>query len=235
LRVLLTSAVEAGATRVCLCDTAGAATMEGTMNLVSWARELLPAEIGIDWHGHNDRGLGMANALAAIRAGADRIHATALGLGERTRNTPTEQLLANLLLLGLRHDDLTSLPLYVETVADSFKVPVPTNIPVVGRDAFRTATGVHAAAVAKSLERGDQALADLVYSGVPASCVGRLQEIEVGQLSGASNVRHYLRSRGLLDTPEIVQAVLGLAKRSSCVLTEKEILDFVQAFSHRSN
>jgi 2-isopropylmalate synthase len=173
----------------------------------------------------------MANALAAISTGSDRIHATALGLGERTGNTPVEQLLTNLYLLNLRRNDLTALPAYMETVAKGFGVSIPANFPVVGRDAFRTATGVHAAAVTKALESGHRDLADLVYSGVPASCVGREQEIEIGQLSGASNVRYYLRSRNLPDAPEIVQAVLERAKASSRVLREKEIADIVRRLS----
>jgi 2-isopropylmalate synthase len=231
LRQLLTAAVDAGAKRVCLCDTVGAAIPEGTMNLVSWVKNLLDelgVDVGIDWHGHRDRGLGLANTLAAIRAGATRVHGTALGVGERVGNTPMEQILVNLKLLGLRDDDLSSLGEYVEVVAEAVRVPLAVNAPIVGRDAFRTATGVHAAAVIKAERRGHDWLADRVYSGVPASWLGRRQEIEVGHMSGASNVQYYLRTRGLPEIPEVVEALLAVAKRSERVLTEKEILEIVE-------
>ena len=233
LRVLLTGAVEAGAKRLCLCDTVGAATPEGVKNLVTWVRGLLrnlgvEDRVGLDWHGHRDRGLALANSIAALEAGVTRVHGTALGVGERVGNTPMEELLVNLRLLGVREDDLSALPEYVATVAEAIGVPVPVNSPVVGRDAFRTATGVHAAAVVKALRKGDPWLADRVYSGVPASWVGRTQEIEIGPMSGASNVHHYLRTRGLPDRPEVVAAVLAAAKGSERVLDATEVAEVVR-------
>ncbi len=177
---LFRMAIDHGASRICLCDTVGSAIPEGVVNLVTWVQALLDElgvgdEIGIDWHGHRDRGLGLPNTLAAIQAGASRVHGTALGVGERVGNTAMEQILVNLTLLGLRNDDLTCLPEYVETVSRSTGVPIPVSTPIVGRDAFRTATGVHAAAVIKAERKGDSWLADRVYSGVPASIVGRTQ------------------------------------------------------------
>jgi 2-isopropylmalate synthase len=232
LRLLLTAAVNAGARRVCLCDTVGAAVPQGVSNLVTWVRGLLAElgvadRVGIDWHGHRDRGLDVANTLAAIEAGATRVHGTALGIGERAGNTPIEQLLVNLKLLGWRDDDLASLPEYAAAVSRAVGVPIPANWPIVGRDAFRTATGVHAAAVIKARRKGADWLADRVYSGVPASWVGRTQEIEVGPMSGGSNVLHYLRSRGLPTDQAVVDAVMAAAKRSERLLTEQEILDAV--------
>ena len=233
LRALLTAAIDAGAHRVCLCDTVGAAVPPGVRNLVAWVRALLEElgvadRVGIDWHGHRDRGLDVANTLAALEAGATRVHGTALGVGERVGNTPMEQLLVNLKLLGWRDDDLTALPEYVETVAQAVNMPIPVNTPIVGRDAFRTATGVHAAAVIKANRKGASWLADRVYSGVPASWIGREQEIEIGHMSGASNVIYYLQTRGLPSGPEIVQAVLAVAKKSERLLAEEEILEAVQ-------
>ncbi|MHC4811699.1 MAG: LeuA family protein [Planctomycetota bacterium] len=231
LRALFMAAVDAGASRVCLCDTAGAAIPQGVMNLVGWVRQLLDEtrpEVEIDWHGHRDRGLGLANTLAAMQAGATRLHGTALGIGERVGNTSTEELLVNLELLGIGHRDLSQLPIYVETVATALGVTIPPGHPIVGRDAFRTATGVHAAAVVKAQQKGDSWLADRVYSGVPASWLGRHQEIEVGPLSGGSNVVHFLRTRGLREDPQVVEAVLLAAKKSNRVLTEQEVLVIVE-------
>jgi 2-isopropylmalate synthase len=238
LRLLLTAAVHAGAKRVCLCDTVGAAVPQGVRNLVSWVAQLLAERgvaerVGIDWHGHRDRGLDVANTLAALEAGATRVHGTALGVGERVGNTPMEQLLVNLKLLGWRNDDLTTLPEYSAAVSRAVGVSIPANWPIVGRDAFRTATGVHAAAVIKAQKKGADWLADRVYSGVPASWVGRAQEIEVGHMSGGSNVLHYLRARGLPTDQAVVDAVMALAKRSERLLTEQEIREVVEAAKQR--
>ena len=234
LRQLLTAAVRAGAKRVCLCDTVGAAVPQGVRNLVAWTQRLLvelgvAEAVGIDWHGHRDRGLDVANTLAALEAGATRVHGTALGVGERVGNTPIEQLLVNLKLLGWRDDDLTTLPEYSLAVSRAVAVPIPANWPIVGRDAFRTATGVHAAAVVKAQRKGAGWLADRVYSGVPASWVGREQEIEIGHMSGSSNVLHYLRTRGLPTDQPVVDAVMALAKRAERLLTEQDVREVVQA------
>lgn len=233
LRILLTEAIAAGASRVCLCDTCGAAVPSGAYNLVSWVSDLihgLGVDIGIDWHGHRDRGLDLANSLAAIEGGASRVHGTALGVGERVGNTPMEQLLVNLQLLGLRHDDLKSLAEYTAVAAEAIGIPMPVNAPIVGRDAFRTATGVHAAAVVKAKRRGAEMLANLVYSGVPADMIGRRQEIEIGPMSGNSNVTYYLADRGLPSSPDIIRAVLAEAKRSDRLLTEADVVRIVKVY-----
>ncbi len=235
LRALLGAAIEAGAERVCLCDTCGATTPDGAYNLVNWVRAMLAesdaGSVGIDWHGHRDRGLDLANSLAAIEGGASRIHGTALGIGERVGNTPIEQLLVNLKLLGLRDDDLTCLPDYVQAVSQATHFPIPVNTPIVGRDAFRTATGVHAAAVIKAQKKGPEWLGDLVYSGVPARWIGRTQEIEIGPMSGNSNVHHYLAAHGILATPELIKMIIEHAKRGTHVLSEEEVLELVRLAS----
>ena len=235
LRILLTAAVEGGAKRLCLCDTCGAATPDAVFNLVNWVKELLneirSPQTGIDWHGHRDRGLDLANTLAAIEAGASRVHGTALGIGERVGNTPIEQLLINLKLLGIRNDDLTRLPEYVQLVSQVTQVPIAVNAPIVGSDAFRTATGVHAAAVVKAQKKGHTWLADRIYSGVPASWIGRMQEIEIGPMSGNSNVQYYLSSRGLPVTPELTKRIIDEAKKSPRVLTDAEVLEIVRCSS----
>lgn len=239
LRVLFEAAIDAGAQRLCLCDTVGSATPWGVRNLVSWVKELLVElgvadEIGIDWHGHRDRGLSVANTLSAIEAGATRVHGTALGVGERVGNTAMEQILVNLHLLGWRNDDLSSLQEYVETVSEATGVPIPVHQPIVGRDAFRTATGVHAAAVIKAQCKGQAWLADRVYSGVPASIIGRRQEIEIGHMSGASNVHFFLSSRGLDDTDKVCEAILEAAKKSERLLTEVEVLEIFREWAEEA-
>jgi 2-isopropylmalate synthase len=234
LRQLMIAAVQSGVQRFCLCDTCGSATPDAVYNLVCWTKCLLEEigspGIGIDWHGHRDRGLDLANALAAIEGGASRVHATALGIGERVGNTPIEQLLVNLKLLGVRNDDLTRLPEYVQLVARTTEMPIAVNAPIVGRDAFRTATGTHAAAVIKAEKKGQTWLSNRIYSGVPADWVGREQEIAIGPLSGNSNVRHYLSSHEVAVSPRLTRRVIEEAKKSLRVLTTAEIIEIVRSF-----
>jgi 2-isopropylmalate synthase len=232
LRRLFLTAIECGAKRLCLCDTVGHATPTGAANLVRFARQVVlesGADVGLDWHGHCDRGLAVANTIAAIRAGATRVHGCAIGLGERVGNTPMDQLLVNLKLMGWIDNDLTLLPAYCAKTSSATGVPIPVNYPIVGADAFRTGTGVHAAAVIKAFRKGDHWLADRVYSGVPADMVGRQQVIEVGPMSGESNVVFWLESRKLAATPERVQAVFQRAKSVDRVLADDEILAVLAA------
>jgi 2-isopropylmalate synthase len=234
LRQLFLCAIRAGASRLCLCDTVGHATPTGAANLVRFAQQIVlesGADVELDWHGHSDRGLAVINTIAAIRAGATRVHGCAIGIGERVGNTPMDQLLVNLKLLGWIENDLTALPDYCETVSRTTGVPLPPNYPVVGRDAFRTGTGVHAAAVIKAFTKGDDWLADRVYSGVPAEMVGRHQEIEVGPMSGLSNVEYWLRSRNIEPTEERVKAVFQRAKSVDRVLSEGEIRAVLEALA----
>jgi isopropylmalate/homocitrate/citramalate synthase len=226
LRALFTTAIRAGAARVCVADTVGHATPNGAKAVVRFVKSLigeLNVDVGIDWHGHKDRGFGVSSAIAALEAGATRLHGAALGIGERCGNTPLDLLLANLVMMGYRDQDLTSLPAYCEAVSRACDVRIAPNYPVIGADAFRTATGVHAAAVVKAFRKGDRALMDAVYSAVPASLVGRQQEIEIGPLSGRSNVIFWLERRGLPATDEIVDRVFAAAKVSNRTLNHEQV------------
>jgi len=227
LRRLYECAIHAGAHRICLADTVGHATPWGAAAVVRFATQVIRdngANTLIDWHGHRDRDFAIINSIAALEAGATRIHAAALGIGERVGNTPMDLLLVNLVVMGFLERDLTPLMDYVETVSAACGVPIPDNYPVVGRDAFRTATGVHAAAVIKAWKKGDRDLMDAVYSAVPASLVGREQQIEVGPMSGKSNVVFWLEQHGIPCSEPIIDRVFAKAKQSTTVLTEEEIL-----------
>jgi 2-isopropylmalate synthase len=233
LKALYSHAIRLGAGRLCVADTAGHITPDGVTELLGFIRNEIIApsgeDVGIDWHGHRDRGLGIVNSLTAVEAGASRIHGTALGIGERVGNTEMDLLLVNLKLLGAHEGDLTALPAYCELVARACKVPLVHSYPVVGRDAFRTATGVHAAAIIKAQKKGDDWLADRVYSGVPASMVGRRQEIEISSMSGLSNVKYWLRAHG--HDPEdagLTQKVFEAAKRADHTLSEEELEALIQ-------
>jgi 2-isopropylmalate synthase len=233
LATLFRAAIDHGATRLCLSDTVGHATPDGVRNLVQFTRSVIAgtgADVGIDWHGHNDRGLALENALWALEYGADRVHGTALGIGERVGNAAMELILLNLRLLGqlAPERDLTKLVEYSETVARAVGWQIPPNYPLVGRDAFRTATGVHAAAIAKAMQKGDEWLADRVYSGVPAGMFGRHQEIGIGFMSGASNVNYWLRERGIEPSDSLVQSILQAAKDTTHILHDEEVMAIVE-------
>lgn len=230
VRALYKTAIEAGARRICVCDTVGHATPTGARALIRFIKSMVEEtgeDVKIDWHGHQDRGLGVINAIAAFEAGADRLHGTALGIGERVGNAPMDQLLVNLYLMGYIERDLSNLMKYCEVASQSTGVPIPVSYPVVGRDAFRTATGVHAAAVIKAFRKGEAWLADAVYSGVPANVVGRRQMIEIGPMSGKSNVIFWLESHSIEASEERVERIFNCAKQSNAVLSDEEILAMV--------
>jgi 2-isopropylmalate synthase len=224
---LYTEAVRCGAARVCVTDTVGHATPEGVERLIRFIRGVLDEAggkgVGIDWHGHRDRGLGLVNCLAAYRAGATRVHGCGLGIGERSGNAEIDLLLVNLALLGWIDRDLTRLKDYGLAVSEATGVPIPSNYPVIGEDAFETATGVHAAAVIKAYRKGDAWLADRIYSGVPAGMFGLRQRIRVGPMSGRSNVVFWLEEHGIEPTSERVDRVFEAAKRSDRLLADDEI------------
>ena len=233
LRRLFLAAIEAGARRLCLCDTCGHATPAGARALVQFAAAVVREsgeEVALDWHGHNDRGLALANALAAGEAGAVRLHGCAAGIGERVGNTASDQLLMNLKLLGhplYANRSMKKLVEFTQLAARATGHQIPVNYPLVGADAFRTATGVHAAAIIKAQKKGDAWLADRIYSAVPAGEFGKEQEIEVGPMSGLSNVKHWLLKHGAVPDEALARAVLARAKDAARTLTEAEMTTLV--------
>jgi len=232
LTTLFRAAIDHGASRICLSDTVGHATPDGVRNLIQFTKNVVAgtgAEIGIDWHGHNDRGLALENAIWAFEYGADRVHATGLGIGERVGNAQMELLLLNLKLLGqLDGQDLTKLLEYCQTIASAVHWDIPISYPLVGRDAFRTATGVHASAVIKAMAKGDTWLADRIYSGVPAGMIGRPQEICIGFMSGASNVNFWLSQRKIEADDLLVAEILKAAKTTDRIMTDDEVMAIVK-------
>ena len=231
IRALYTTAIQCGARAVCVCDTVGHSTPDGARAVVKFVKSIIEEQGGnirLDWHGHQDRGLGVINSIAAILGGADQVHGSALGIGERVGNTPLDQLLVNLRLMGWIDNDLTRLGEYCGVASRACGWTIPLNYPVFGRDAFRTATGVHAAAVIKSYRKGDHQLADLVYSGVPAGLFGLEQVVEIGPMSGKSNVIYWLEKRGIEPSEELVSRIYDRAKQASAVLADEEIMLLVE-------
>lgn len=232
LRRLYTTAIEAGAKRICVCDTVGHSTPHGVRELITFVRGIVDAtgeKVGIDWHGHRDRGLDVANSLAALEAGAGRVHGAGIGIGERAGNTPMDTLLVNLKLLGWIDNNLSRLAEYAHAVSRASGVPIPSNYPVVGSDAFETGTGVHAAAVIKAYRKGDAWLADRVYSGVPAGEFGLSQNIRVGPMSGKSNVLWWLEQHKVAASEPLVDRIFAAAKQSNHLLSDDDIWTIVRS------
>src|SRR5438876_7939905 len=228
IRALYTTAIRCGARALCVCDTVGHSTPDGARAVVKFVKGIIAEQgeqVRLDWHGHQDRGLGVINSIAAIEGGADQAHGAALGIGERVGNTPMDQLLVNLKLMGLIDRGLGRLQDYCTVVSEAVGVPIPPNYPVVGSDAFRTATGVHAAAVIKAFKKDDVELANQVYSGVPSHWFGMDQKIEIGPMSGKSNVIFWLERRGLEPGDELVEKIFARAKQADRLLTEAELLE----------
>ncbi len=235
LKSLFTAAIDAGAERVCVCDTAGHATPIGVHYLMRYVIRLVKKinpKVKVDWHGHSDRGLALPNTMMAIAQGADRVHATALGIGERVGNTAMDLLLINLRLEGIIDNDLTNLAEYCQLASTACDAPIAWNYPAMGRDAFRTSTGVHAAAIIKAQNKGHDWLADRVYSGVPAEMVGLKQVIDIGFMSGVSNIVYWLKTRGIEPDKKLVDEIFKAAKQHNRVLTEEELEELVKFHSY---
>ena len=233
---LYSTAIRHGARAIVICDTCGHATPMGVFALVKFVMDevVKPSgeKIRVDWHGHCDRGLAVANSLAALVAGAHCVHACGLGIGERVGNTQMDQMLVNLKLMGVPpwdQQDLTKLRDYCLAISQATGVPIPANYPVIGEDAFRTATGVHAAAVIKAYRKNDTELANAIYSGVPAHYFGMEQVIDIGPMSGKSNVLFWLDRHGIAANDDLVDRIYKRAKASDRLLTEAEIMECCQA------
>lgn len=237
IKEIYSRAIELGADRICICDTCGHVTPNGVRKLLGYIQEeVIPdtgvkrREIEVNWHGHQDRGLGVANNLAAYEAGADVIHGTALGVGERAGNAPLDQTLVNLSLMGVINNDLKGLNEYMRKAHEYVEVALPHNYPVFGNDAFETGTGVHASAVVKAMKKGDDWLADRVYSGVPAGDFGLQQIIRIGHMSGRSNVVHWLERNGYEIEDEIVNHVFEVAKGQRRMMTDGEVKEAISKY-----
>ena len=236
IKAVYTRAIELGADRICICDTCGHVTPSGVRSLMSFIQqEVIPdsgvkrRDIEVNWHGHQDRGLGVANNLAAVESGADVIHGTALGVGERSGNAPIDQTLVNLSLMGVISNDLTGLSNYMKKANEYIEVPLPRNYPVFGDDAFETGTGVHASAVIKAMKKGDDWLADRVYSGVPAGDFGLHQVIRIGHMSGRSNIVHWLNEHGIEESSSLVEHLFEVAKSQRRLMSEEEVFAAIKA------
>lgn len=234
LAVLIQHVLSLGATAVRVADTVGHATPDGTRALLRFAADQVRVRHGrpirLEWHGQQDRGLALANALAAVDTGVDRLYASALGLGERCGTVPLEVLLTNLRITGGWPHTLGALQEYAESAAAAFGVAIAHAHPVIGADAFRSGTGAHATALVKALRAGDRSMADDVASAVPAGLVGAEHRVDVSPVSGLSNVRWWLAQHGYDPGDLVLMRELLLAvKQTQRVATDDELHDMVSS------
>lgn len=225
------AAINSGVTRLTLCDTVGAALPQGTASLIHWTRryfEQRKQPVALEWHGHNDRGLALANSLTALALGCARVHGTVLGIGERAGNASLDQLIINSHLDAHGSYDLRALREYSEYAAVVLDVDIPQNYPALGRDVFKTSAGVHASAILKAHSKGNTLVKDSVYSSVPASYLGRQQEVLIDEASGTNNVRYWLTVHGYDSTDaSFLKEILASAKANRGPLTDEQIRQII--------
>lgn len=231
LQLYYQNAIDAGANQLCVCDTVGFADSEGTRALIHFIKnEIVKNQtvdgkpVEIEFHGHNHRGLALANTLAAIDAGATGVESTLMGIGEMTGNCPTEDIVLNAHLkdLGKYHPNLLKEAMNI--YADAIGIKIPNYWRVAGKYAYATGSGVHADAILKAFEMGEPELAALVYSGHDPKIVGRSVDAYVGQTSGRSSVILAFLMRGIQNLSwETIDKIVNAAKKRRTALTEKEL------------
>ncbi len=220
------------ARRITLCDTVGAMTPAGTTRLVEFVKTICDknqeADVLLGWHGHNDNGLALANSISAIESGVDFISGAFMGIGERSGNVALEQVILYLSQHHQQHFCMQSMMRYCRQLSKVINYPIPDNAPIIGGQVFATATGTHASAIIKAAKLGVD-FEDLIFSSVPASAIGRKQNIYLNHNSGAANVGYVLDKLGIAKTPNNVQRVLQDAKSKTRFLTAEDILNHFDA------
>lgn len=225
LKFLYSIAINKGVKRIWIADTVGEATPSASKNITTFFKKKIIGrkKIGLDWHGHDDKGLGVANALAALEAGADRIQATALGIGERAGNTAMEQIIINLQLAHAGHYNLKKLSDYSRLASEMIGVPIRDNYPGIGALVHATAAGMHAAAIVKARRLKRKDLEGVVYSPFHPEMFGRDIEILIGPMSGNANVEWNLEKLGLKKDKTIIAKILTMAKSENRFIGIEEI------------
>jgi len=219
-----------------ICDTAGASTPDGAFRIVTFVKNLIEKSgrnMRVSWHGHNDRGLSVANSIFAAKAGATGISGSFLGIGERTGNTPLEQVAMYLHQMGSNLYQVDKIIPYCELLAKYTNTQIRPEAPIIGSQAFATCTGTHAAAVLKARKLGIE-FEDYIFSGVPASILGREQEIMIGPTSGMATSYHVLEKLGLSPSEEEARALLTFAKTRNQYLVSSEIKQFANCESQQT-
>ncbi|PSQ01431.1 2-isopropylmalate synthase [Halobacteriales archaeon QS_5_70_17] len=223
---LMGAALDAGADRVCYCDTVGHATPDRTHEVVSRLADLGPTST----HTHDDLGLAVTNALVSVAAGADLVHATVNGVGERAGNVALEEVAIALQHgYGVEPVDATKLYRLARRVAEASGVPLAPNKAVVGENAFTHESGIHTDGTLK-----DEAM----YEPYPPETVGRDRRLVLGKHAGRAGVRAALEEHGVdVDEGElsaVVERVKELGDRGKRV-TDADLLAIAEDVQGRDH
>ena len=231
IEILIKEIINLGIKTIVLCDTVGDCLPSGASNLTSFVMDIISKEnvdVEIGWHGHNDKGLSLANALASVEAGATIISGTFTGIGERTGNIPLEQIIYILSQNGNQLYDLKYLKPLCDMLSATTKTKIPYSLPIIGKDAFSTSTGTHVAAIYKAKEFG-QSFEDLMYSGVAASDLERRQTLLIGPNSGRSAIIAALEEIQIVATENTVTSILDYCKKQNhCLENSAELLEVIR-------
>ncbi|HUQ54095.1 homocitrate synthase/isopropylmalate synthase family protein [Lentzea sp.] len=193
LRALVETGLSEGATTVVLADTTGHMVPGEFGEMTAKVRSWIPEDVVLSVHCHDDMGLSLANALAAVEAGADEVQATVAGIGERAGNTPLEELVTVLTYKGHRYNAYTTVEtagLYevFQTLSRKIGLAPPRNKAIFGDNVFSTLAGIHQAGMLRN---------PITYEFVEPERFGRQRRILVGRHSGRAVLRHVFDELGL--------------------------------------
>ena len=224
---MLCTIVNTKAIAIVLCDTVGACLPSGVANLLRFVKKTIAAHnshIFQWWHGHNDRGLALANALCALDHGIDGISGTFLGIGERSGNICIEQIMLHLNQYYGSAYCLDSARQYCSLLSRYTEYTMPINQPLFGNQSFTTTAGTHIRALEKAKRFGTGAH-DLLYSSVAAHDLGRQQQIMLGPMSGRSAVKSVLEQIGESYDEKKISTLFNYFKKIQKPITVQEFID----------
>lgn len=223
------TAVEVGADRVSIADTVGISTPAKFGQLISYVHDHVDAKI--DVHCHNDFGLALANALSAVDNGADCVHATVNGLGERVGIVDLASLASSysILLQNKSHyklEKLKEISEYVEQISGIYNSP---NTPIIGETAFTHKSGVHTDGILKN---------PTTYEPFDPAILGRERSIAVDKYTGKLAVERKLADYGITglsnqEILDIVYKIKDLGDRKKIIL-DGEILEIYEQVTGRN-
>ncbi|MFH1095285.1 MAG: 2-isopropylmalate synthase [Candidatus Micrarchaeota archaeon] len=210
------TAAEAGADRISITDTVGVMTPPGMFKLVRHVREALPS-VGLDLHCHNDLGLALANSLAGIEAGADCIHTSINGAGERAGIPKLAEVVMALQVLYQQRPEMKSdeLPKLSRLFSQITSLPSDPFSPVVGENVFRHKGGTHLGAVLKTDGKA--------YEAFSPQSIGLKRRLVVGEYSGKNVVKYLSESLGLGLSEGQIQKALARLKEKEGDMFEFEV------------
>lgn len=193
--------VNAGANRIDIADTVGVMRPSAMFELVKYIRNSVRGNYILSVHCHNDFGMAVANSVVAVESGADQVHVTVLGVGERAGNAALEEVVAALTFLaGFKTNiKLEFIASTAELVSELFRLEIQPNKPIVGINAFSHESGIHVHGVLGN---------PLTYEPIDPTLIGMKRRIVIGKHSGKHAVAYMLKQLGVEPSEYVVNEVL---------------------------